>query len=425
MAQILFATMPITGHVNPGLPIAKQLVDEGHEVAWYTGKKFKAAIEATGAKHFQASPLWDFNDADLDTYFPDRKNLQGLEQLKFDLKQIFTAHIPQSVKEMQTILKTFPAKVTVVDTAFASGPLLAQIGGPPCIAFGITAFPLPDENVAPFGLGLLPDESKLGKYKNQALHMLSNRVLFKDVIDYRNSVRATFNLEPDGDGVFEGVVKGCKLYLQGTVEEFEYSRKNMPENVRFIGPLLPEAPKSAEKPDWWQEMVDSDKPVVHVAQGTIATKIDELIMPTIYALADMDVLTVVSAKNLPYGSLPELPKNVRLAKFLPYSELMKHVDVFVTNGGYGGVHYALSEGVPIVAAGSTEDKPEVANRVEWSGAGINLKTATPSSSSIRRAVKVLLRNPSYKSAAKKLADSIKQHNAAREAANHILSIANS
>jgi len=139
----------------------------------------------------------------------------------------------------------------------------------------------------------------------------------------------------------------------------------------------------------------------------------------------MDVLTVVSAKNLPYGSLPELPKNVRLAKFLPYSELMKHVDVFVTNGGYGGVHYALSEGVPIVAAGSTEDKPEVANRVEWSGAGINLKTATPSSSSIRRAVKVLLRNPTYRCAAKKLADSIKQHNAAKEAANHILSVANS
>ena len=49
----------------------------------------------------------------------------------------------------------------------------------------------------------------------------------------------------------------------------------------------------------------------------------------------------------------------------------------VTNGGYGGVQIALSYGVPLVVAGTTEDKPEVAARVAWSGAGINLKTATP------------------------------------------------
>ena len=32
---------------------------------------------------------------------------------------------------------------------------------------------------------------------------------------------------------------------------------------------------------------------------------------------------------------------------------------YVTNGGYGGVQYALRYGVPIVATGGKEDKPEV------------------------------------------------------------------
>ena len=36
----------------------------------------------------------------------------------------------------------------------------------------------------------------------------------------------------------------------------------------------------------------------------------------------------------------------------------------LTNGGYGGVQYALAHGVPLVVAGDTEDKPEVAARVE-------------------------------------------------------------
>jgi UDP:flavonoid glycosyltransferase YjiC (YdhE family) len=32
--------------------------------------------------------------------------------------------------------------------------------------------------------------------------------------------------------------------------------------------------------------------------------------------------------------------------------------VYVTNGGYGGLHYEMENGVPIVVAGDTEDKPE-------------------------------------------------------------------
>ena len=35
----------------------------------------------------------------------------------------------------------------------------------------------------------------------------------------------------------------------------------------------------------------------------------------------------------------------------------------VTNGGYGGVQQALANGVPLVVAGDSEDKPEVAARV--------------------------------------------------------------
>ncbi|THJ75414.1 glycosyltransferase family 1 protein [Candidatus Frankia alpina] len=33
------------------------------------------------------------------------------------------------------------------------------------------------------------------------------------------------------------------------------------------------------------------------------------------------------------------------------AELMPHVDVFLTNGGYGGTQLVLSHGVPIVGAG--------------------------------------------------------------------------
>ena len=69
---------------------------------------------------------------------------------------------------------------------------------------------------------------------------------------------------------------------------------------------------------------------------------------------------------------------------------MPKVRVFVTNGGYGGLHFALGHGVPIVVAGDTEDKMETTRRVEWSGAGINLRTGTPTQAQIATAVERVL-----------------------------------
>ena len=78
----------------------------------------------------------------------------------------------------------------------------------------------------------------------------------------------------------------------------------------------------------------------------------------------------------------------------------------VTNGGYGGVHYALAHSIPLVVAGGGEDKPEVAARVAWSGTGVNLRTGRPKPEAIRHAVREVLDNPRYRTAADAAAQQI-------------------
>jgi UDP:flavonoid glycosyltransferase YjiC (YdhE family) len=74
----------------------------------------------------------------------------------------------------------------------------------------------------------------------------------------------------------------------------------------------------------------------------------------------------------------------------------------VTNGGYGGVQQALAHGVPLVVAGDSEDKPEVAARVRWSGAGIDLRSGKPAPAAIAAAVRRILADPSFRSRARAL-----------------------
>ena len=107
-------------------------------------------------------------------------------------------------------------------------------------------------------------------------------------------------------------------------------------------------------------------------------------------------------------SIP-IPPNARVERFIPFNEIFPKVDVFVTNGGYGAVQQALCAGVPIVVAGATEDKPFVAARVAWSGAGINLNTDRPTSEQVCNAVRNILGNDEYRKRARTLQTGLAQY----------------
>jgi MGT family glycosyltransferase len=162
--------------------------------------------------------------------------------------------------------------------------------------------------------------------------------------------------------------------------------------------MLP--PQQTDKnllPKWWDELKNG-KSVVHVTQGTVATDENELILPTIKALANENVIVIVTTNNP--DKLKGLPSNIIVDRFIPHSLLLPYVKVMITNGGYNGVKEALANGVPLIVAGESEDKPEVASRVAYSGAGINLKTGNPEPNQLKQAVLEILNNPSYKEKAK-------------------------
>jgi UDP:flavonoid glycosyltransferase YjiC (YdhE family) len=146
----------------------------------------------------------------------------------------------------------------------------------------------------------------------------------------------------------------------------------------------------------------------------VATDIKELVLPTIEAMADENVLVVVTTPNP--EQLGALPDNVRVEQMIPHSILLPYVDVMVTNGGYNGVKVALSHGVPLVAAGASEDKPEVCSRIAYAGAGIDLRTGSPSPSQLKQAVLRVLHEPSYRQKAKFIQLDFASHDSPTEAA---------
>lgn len=192
--------------------------------------------------------------------------------------------------------------------------------------------------------------------------------------------------------------------------------------MRFVGPLEAE-PLPGRLPRWWGDL-DAPVPIVHVTQGTLDNADPtKLIIPTIRALADEAVMTVVSTGGLAPAALQRafggpLPDNVRVTPFLPYDQLLPRSDVMVSNGGMGGVLQSLRYGVPLVLAGNTEDKPEVAARVRRLGAGLDLRTGRPSPRQLRTAVRAVLTDRTFRTEALRMSDSIVRMGDARAAIVH-------
>lgn len=409
MARFLLATMPIPGHILPMSLVAEELILHGHEVVWYGSAFFKDKIEATGARFMPIVSALDYGDNRYDVYFPDRAGLKGLQQIVFDFRHLFVDSIEGHVKDLKAILRDFKADVLVHDPAVVAGKILGESGVIPNALLSITVLGIPGREVAPFGLGIPPMPGAAGVLRNKALRTMANKAVFRELNKHLGAVldRLSFPRFPFGPFASDF------LYLQPSVPQFDYPRSDLPRSVHFIGPLLPHFNGEFAEPDWWRDVTNARKPVVLVTQGTIATDSTELIQPALQALANEDVLVVATTGGKDFAG--PIPKNARVAKFIPFNMLMPHVSAYVTNGGFGGVTIALAHGVPCVCAGVTEDKPEVGNRVAYAGVGINLKTARPTPEQIRAAVGQIMREARYREGAKRMQAEFAKHDAPGEA----------
>lgn len=411
MSNYLLCSSPIQGHVAPMIAIARDLVGRGHTVTVLTGSRFRDAVEAVGAGHRSLAGIADFDDRVIQEHLPERDRHRGIGKLQYDIQTIFVKTVPEQTRALERAVAQLAPDAILVESAFAGVvPLLLDgpSSRPPVLAAGVVPLSQSSTDVAPYGLGLRPNASFLGRLRNRALNLLVQRVLFRDTQRLANRVMHEVG-RPDLSSFVLDQSRLFDRFLQLSPAEFEYPRRDLSPNVSFVGTVLPPAPGAGPLPEWWHEL-DGDRPVVHVSQGTIDNKdFGRLVRPTLDALADRDVLVVVATGGRPVSELGELPANARAAEFLPYNLLLPKTDVFVTNAGFGGVQYALSHGVPLVAAGDTEDKPEVSMRADWTGVGVSLKTGTPTARAIHAAVDRVLTDPTFRKRAAALAARIDEY----------------
>ncbi|MBO0930248.1 glycosyltransferase [Fibrella aquatilis] len=420
--RILMATMPMDGHFSPLTGLAVHLCQLGHDVRWYVGGDYGDRVTALGLHHYPFVRAKIVNQENLDSLFPERKDLKNtIARLRFDINQVFLLRAPEFVDDLTAIHADWPFDLIIHDVAFIGGSFIQQLLSVKSVAVGVVPLAESDEWVGPSGMGMPPRAGFVGRQYQRFLRFMVQDVLFKPCNDLHNQLRVEHGLPPVSGFLFDYLVRSADLYLQSGVPGFEYPRKRISPNVRFVGPLLPFS--SNKRRSFTQaDKVFCYSHVVLVTQGTVERDVEKLLVPTLEAFADDPNTLVIATTG---GSQTEVLRhrfphdNLIIEDFIPFNAVMPYASVYVTNGGYGGVMLALKHNLPVVAAGVHEGKNEIAARIGYCQVGVNLKTETPKPAQIRRAIQTLLTDTHYRQNVRKLSREFSQYDALKLAEQHI------
>jgi UDP:flavonoid glycosyltransferase YjiC (YdhE family) len=383
-----------------------------------TGSRFRPRAEEAGCRFVPLQGTADYDDRLPDDYLPDRDRYRGVRRAQYDIRTIFVETIPDQYRSLRDAAAAVEPDAILVDGAFGGAlPFMAQTSHrPPVLALGVTPLTQSSRVLGPHGMALPPARGAADRLRYGLLNAIARRVIFRPT--QKAGVRAFAACGARLDGFVMDASRHFDRFLQTGPASMEYPRPDLAPQTCFVG-VLPQTASDAPLPSWGDDL-DGARPVVHVTQGTIDNHdFDRLMRPTLEALAGLDVVVVATAGGRPVEALGQLPVNARAASYVDYDSLLSRTDVFVTNGGFGGVQAALAAGVPLVVAGGSEDKPEVAARIGWSGAGIDLRTGTPAPAAVRRAVEAVLTSPSYRDNARRIAAEAAAHDALGEISRHL------
>jgi zeaxanthin glucosyltransferase len=377
MSRFLIVTLPLAGHVNPTIGIARELTAAGHEVAWLGSEMVlrpmlgaDATILPTGSRLYRA------------------QGGQGAAAVKSLWKSFVVPYTRFVLPAVEQAIQTYQPDVLLVDQHAPAGGIVADRYGLPWAALVSSAMEL----TRPFRA--LP---KVEEWVAEQIDRIWTGAGVPP--EQRYDLRFSPHL----------VIALTSPVLTGPVE--------FADHYALVGPILADRPPSRDFP--WHRL-DASRRLVLVALGTLqpdhVTAFYPRVAEALGRLGDR-VQGVIATSP---ATLPDPPPNVVLAPWVPMLELLPRVDAVVCHGGMNTVCETLAHGVPLAIGPLINDQPVTANQVVAAGAGIRYRLRRITVDGLQEMITALLDDPSYRAGAGRVRDDFIAAGGAKTAADRLV-----
>lgn len=356
--RILMVNVPYSGHVNPTLPLTRELVQRGHQVTYVNAEEFREKIEKTGAEFV---PYPDF-PVDIDA----QKKKTTCFQAAYDTCMALEG----------------PFDLLIYEMFFYPGIEIARKKGIPCVRqFSQPAWSeqmVQDADLA-FRLSLrLIDVQVMGKKK--AAYMGLEHGTMDD---------AVLHDRPD-------------LNIVYVPEMFQKHRESFDDSFLFLAP--PQKNQMGKSDIPYEKM---KHPIVYISLGSIISN-RGFCKECIRAFGCKEMSVILNTGRIKPETLGKIPENIYAYSFVPQIEVLEHTDVFLTHCGMNSVNEALYAGVPMVAMPFLNDQPANAKRVVELGLGKRVRSFPSRGKELFQAVCDVYRDEEIKENVQKVQESLRE-----------------
>ncbi len=389
--RVLITSVSAYGHLQPLIPLAKELVEARHEVAIAIGSDLKSRAEAAGFTAFETGMSIDAAFGRLAEIYPDQpyNRLAPSEILGWYLPHLFGEVLaPAMLKDLEVVVQNWKPDVVVHETWEFAGPIVAAEIGIPSVCQT---------------LGLRIDDTILDAVAAAVAPLWQQR-----------------GLEPDlAAGLYRTL---CLDTTPESLQDHESAR-----NRDVMHPMRPvaEPPVPGEVlPQWIEQR--RNVPLVYMTLGTNSGTNSDVSMfrSVIDGLKGLDIdvlITIGFGKDR--STIGPLPENIHVENYVPQSLLLPYCSAVICHGGPGTILHSLAHGLPLLILPQGADQYIMGERVLRAGVGLRLVPADVNPESVKASVLALLEDIAYKEGACRLQREIEEMPGPEEAVHLIEEVA--
>jgi len=395
---ILVFNVPAHGHVNPTLPVVRELSARGHRVIYYDAEEFRGKIEAVGVE-FRPYPPGGFTAAD----FAERAgSLPGVSA--FLLEQCLRL-LPFAVDE---IGREKPG-LLLFDSIAIWGMQAAQLSDVPSVASISTA---------------VYDGVRGAVSLRDSFHLLRGALpALLPIVRGRRELVARFGSEVfPRRSIFPCLGDANLVY---TSQAFQPDSPLIDDSFHFVGASIED---STGHPDDLPEVdVDPDRPLVYLSLGTVYNRAPGFLRTAFAAFSAHPARFVASVgDDANLDELGPVPHNFLVRPRVNQLGVLRRADAFITHGGMNSISEALHFGVPLVVVPRQIEQALNGRRVAALNAGILIGDRPPYGAvddvQLRTALDQVLHRPEYTEAARVIAEASRRAGGYLQAASVIESL---
>ncbi|VUD47106.1 Demethyllactenocin mycarosyltransferase [Thalassocella blandensis] len=374
MATFLFVVPPLTGHINPLLPVAEDLAKKGHFVAW-------AGHTEVVSQHIPASqPCFPLPSNESTFVDENWHKVRGLESVKFFYEYFCLPMALRCLAPLEKIVDELNPDVIFCDHQMIAGALVARKKEIPWVSSVTTTASI---------LKLL---DVIDNWLADKLADLQKAYGMKQIVE-----------RPDFSDY------GCVVFSSQALIGQDKEYFDAP--YHFVGPAINQRRKPTDFP--WEKLEDNKRKIL-ISLGTVnrdrCTRFYDIM---IEALKDEDVQVIMVA---PENYEAEIPDNFIVQSRVPQLELLSHVNLVVSHAGHNTVCETLSHAKPLVVSPIRDDQSVIARQVVDAGAGLSLRFGKVSVAKAKQTIFSVLDDPSYLLAAARIQRSFEPLQGSKQAA---------